>query len=151
MNPLPEDTLWEMRAFVFRFFAETARAPDVDETAVAFSLAPVEAASAYEVLHARHAIFLEPGTHQIRMVNPFSNVETSFRVHVGGKTYFANCAWDSLGIPVALGCDADVEAACAQSGAGIRLLVRDSQVSESDVLVHFLVPFARWYDDLVFT
>ena len=85
------------------------------------------------------------------MANPFSNVETPFRVHVDGKTYFANCAWDSLGIPAALHSDADMEAACAQSGEPIMLQVRDGRVSESDVLVHFLVPFKCWYDDLVYT
>jgi hypothetical protein len=85
------------------------------------------------------------------MANPFSNVETPFRVYASGKTYFANCAWDSLGIPAALGRDADVVAACAQCGENIRLQVRDGQVLESEVLVHFLVPFQRWYADLVFT
>jgi hypothetical protein len=72
-------------------------------------------------------------------------------VHANGKTYFANCAWDSLGIPVALHCDADVEAACAWSNEPITLQVCAGHVSESDVLIHFLVPFKHWYDDLVFT
>jgi len=31
------------------------------------------------------------------------------------------------------------------------LQVRDGGVSQSDVMVHFLVPFRNWYDDLVFT
>jgi hypothetical protein len=102
-------------------------------------------------LHNHHALFLYPGTHDILMANPFSGVETPFRVQANGKTYFANCAWDSLGIPAALHCDADVKATCTQSGDPITLQVRAGQISESDVLVHFLVPFERWYDNLVFT
>ena len=148
---MDENTLWDIRAFVYRHFADTTRAPSLGETAAAFALTHEAAASAYQALHARHAFFLNPGTHEILMANPFSNIETPFRVHAGGKTYFANCAWDSLGIPAALGSDADVEATCAQSGEAIKLQVREGQVSESDVLVYFLVPFARWYDDLVFT
>jgi hypothetical protein len=151
VSQLPENILWDIRAFVYRHFADTTRAPNADETAAAFALTHAEAASAYEALHARHAFFLNPGTHEIRMANPFSNIETPFRVHADGKTYFANCAWDSLGIPAALGRDADVEAACAHSGQPVRLQVRDGEVSESDVLVHFLVPFERWYADLAFT
>lgn len=151
MNQLPEDTLWDIRAFVYRHFADTTRAPSVDETAAAFALTREEAASAYQALHDRHAFFLTPGTHDILMANPFSNVETVFRVHANGKTYFANCAWDSLGIPVALHCGADVEAVCALSGERILLQVRDGQVLASGVLVHFLVPFERWYADLAFT
>ena len=148
---IDEDTLWDIRAFVYRHFADTTHAPNLDETAARFALTHKEAASAYEALHNHHAFFLNPGTHDVLMANPFSNVETPFRVHANGKTYFANCAWDSLGIPAALHTDADVEAVCAQSGLPISLQVRDGQVSESDVLVPFLVPFQHWYDDLVFT
>jgi hypothetical protein len=151
VTPLPEDTLWDIRAFVYRHFADTTRAPNVDETAAALALTHEEVASAYEALHAKHAFFLNPGTHDILMANPFSNIETSFRVHADGKTYFANCAWDSLGIPAALHCDADVDAVCSQSGEAVTLRVRDGEVSNSDVRVHFLVPFTHWYDDLVHT
>lgn len=151
VKPIPEKTLWDIRAFVYSHFADTTHAPSVDQTVAAFALTHEQAASAYVALHARHAFFLNPGTHDIMMANPFSGVETPFRVHANGKIYFANCAWDSLGIPAILHADADIEAACTQSGDPITLQVRDGQVSESDVLVHFLVPFERWYDDLVFT
>jgi hypothetical protein len=33
------------------------------------------------------------------MLNPFSAVETPHRVEAGGRSWFANCAWDALGIP----------------------------------------------------
>ena len=101
MRELTEETLWNIRAFVYRHFADTTRAPSVDETAATFALTHEQAASAYEALHARHAFFLRPSSHEILMANPFSNTETTFRVHANGQTYFANCAWDSLGIPAA--------------------------------------------------
>jgi hypothetical protein len=85
------------------------------------------------------------------MANPFSAVETPFIVHANNKTYFANCAWDSLGIPAALHANANIEGRCVQSADVIRLQVTDGQVSESDALVHFLIPFRDWYDDLAFT
>jgi hypothetical protein len=151
MREPTEETLWDIRAFVYRYIADSTRAPSVDETAAHFGLTHEEVASAYKELHNRHAFFLNPGMLEVLMANPFSNIETPFRVHTNGKTYFANCAWDSLGIPAALHSDADVEAACSQSGEHIALQVRDGSVSESDMLVHFLVPFKHWYDDLVFT
>jgi hypothetical protein len=123
----------------------------VDKTAAHFALTHEEAASAFEALHDHHAFFLRPGTHDILIANPFSGIKAPFRVHVNGKTYFANCAWDSLGIPAVLHTDANIEAACSQSGEPINLQVRNGEVSTSDVLVHFLVPFQQWYDDLVFT
>ena len=148
---MDEDTLWEIRLFVYRHFGGTARPPQLDETASRFGLTHEQAVEAYEGLHQRHAFYLKPGTHDILMANPFSAVETSFRVYAKDKTYFANCAWDSLGIPAALHADAQVEAVCAQSEEPIRLSVTDGQVSDSDVLVHFLVPFRDWYNDLAFT
>ena len=151
MNHSSEKTLWDIRAFVYSHFADSTRAPKIEETSAAFSLTVEQAVTAYSELNDRHAFFLSPGTHEILMAYPFSNIETPFVVHANGKTYFANCAWDSLGIPAALHSDADVETACSQSGQPINLQVRNGQVSESDVLVHFLVPFKNWYDDLVFT
>ena len=146
-----EDLLWNIRAFVYQHFAETTRAPHVDETASHFALTREEAVAAYEELHRRHALFLQTGTHDILMANPFSGVETPFKVYADNRTYFANCAWDSLGIPAALHADAEVDAACAQSGETIRLTVIDQQVKDSDARVHFLVPFRNWYNDLSFT
>jgi Alkylmercury lyase len=145
------DKLWEIRAFVYDHFKETIRPPTLDETAMRFALSTDEAASAYEELNQRHAFFLQPGTHDILMANPFSSVETPFKVYANGKTYFANCAWDSLGIPVALHSDAEIEAACSQSGVPIRLSIKDGNVSSSNALIHFLLPFREWYNDLIFT
>lgn len=151
VKAISEKVLWDIRAFVYRQFADTTRAPSVDQTAAAFALTHEQAASAYEALHAHHAFFLNPNTHDILMANPFSGLETPFRVQANGKTYFANCAWDSLGIPAILHCDADVKATCAQSGVPISLQVREGQVSETSVLVHFPIPFERWYENLPFT
>jgi hypothetical protein len=146
-----ETLISEIRAFVYRHLAETSHPPHVDEAALHFALTHEQAVSAYEELHRRHAFFLKPGTHDILMANPFSGVETAFKVYANNKTYFANCAWDSLGIPAALHVDAKIDAACAQSGKPIRLRVTDQQVQDSDALVHFLIPFQNWYDDLAFT
>jgi len=148
---MDEDQIWKIRAFVYQHSAGTTRPPLVEETASHFSLTPEEAASAYEELQERHAILLQPGTHKIQMAWPFSGVETLFQVHANDKTYFANCAWDSLGIPAALHVDAEINAVCAQSGDAIKISVTDQSISRSDALVHFLVPFQNWYADLPFT
>jgi len=148
---MDENQLWDIRAFVYGHFAQTTHSPSVGETATHFGLTHEQAASAYEELHQRHAFFLKPGTHNILMANPFSGVETPFKVHANDKTYFANCAWDSLGIPAALQVDAVIEAVCAQSGEEIQLTVRGQKVQNTGALVHFLVPFKNWYDDLPFT
>jgi hypothetical protein len=145
---MDDDRLWAIRLFVYQQFAETRRAPHVDEVAAHFALPHEEAGSAYEELHQRHALYLKPGTHEILMANPFSGVETPFQVHANGKMYFANCAWDSLGIPAALHAEAEIQASCAQSAEQIYLRVSGGQIQGSEALVHFLIPFREWYKDL---
>jgi hypothetical protein len=148
---MDETLLWEIRAFVYHHFADTTRPPSVEESASHFALTHDEVAAAYEELQRRHALFLKTGMPDILMANPFSGVETLFKVHANNKTYFANCAWDSLGIPAALQVDAVIETSCAQTEALIRLQISDRQIRNSNALVHFLIPFKDWYDDLVFT
>jgi alkylmercury lyase-like protein len=91
------------------------------------------------------------------MAWPFSAIPTDFKVHANGKTYFANCAWDMLGIPVTLHSEAIIEAVCTENDDRVQLEVRDGKILAagddglSNLLVHFPLPFARWYDDLTFT
>ncbi len=143
--------LWQIRHFVYQHFADTTRPPNVDETARHFSISIEEASEYYKELHNRHALFLDIKTLIIRMANPFSGIPTDFKVRANGKTYFANCAWDMLGIPAALHADAIIEAVCTESNEAVRLEVKDGKVMNSDLLVHFPLSFSRWYDDLVFT
>jgi len=175
-----DDTLlWQIRHFIYSHFADTTYAPSVEITAAHFNISTEEAREYYKELHNRHAFFLEPETLTIRMANPFSGIPTDFKVHANGKTYYANCAWDMLGIPAALHCDAVIEAVCTESNEAVQLEIKNGQsttnhvtLSDSEgslpptsetlqsqqplpqsdmLLIHFPLPFARWYDDLVFT
>jgi hypothetical protein len=143
--------LWKVRHFVYAHFSDTTHAPTVDETAHHFNISIEEASALYKELHNRHAFFLEPETLTIRMANPFSGIPTDFKVHSNGKTYYANCAWDMLGIPAALHCDAIIEAVFTESNESVQLEILDGKVTNGELLIHFPLPFARWYDDLVFT
>ena len=125
--------------------------------------APVEAArelgldveelrAAYRRLHEAHALVLEPDGESIRMLNPFSAVETPHRVEAAGRSWWANCAWDALGIPAALHVDGRVESACPDCGERVELEVRNGElVRGAELLVHFAVPARHWWDDIVFT
>jgi hypothetical protein len=135
--------MWAVRTFVYRHFAETTRPPTVDKTAAHFRVSAEDTADLYRDLHQRHALFLTPGTLSVRMANPFSAIPTPFRVHAHGKTYWANCAWDALGIPAALRYDGVVEAHCADCGSAMTLAVRDGELEGHGEVGHFLVPFHR--------
>src|SRR6476469_5660576 len=93
---------WQVRHAVYANIVENGRPPEFAEIAYELDIRPEIAQAAYERLNERHALFLTPGTHEIRMAHPFSGVPTTFRVAIGERTYWANCAWDALGIPAAL-------------------------------------------------
>jgi hypothetical protein len=146
-----DELVWQARAFVYQHFAVMTRPPTIKEFATHFALTPEQATEIYSELGQRHAVFLDPGTSNIRMANPFSAIPTAFRVQVNGKRYWANCAWDSLGISAALHADAIIETMCAENHQPITLRVQNGQVMSHHERVHFLVPFHRWYDDLILT
>ena len=141
-----------IRNHVYSTFVGEGRAQTTAETAAALGLAEDEVAAAYRRLHDAHALVLHPGTDEIRMLNPFSAVETPHRVEAGGRSWFANCAWDALGIPAALHADGSVSSECPDCGEPLQLEVRDGElVRGADLLVHFVVPARRWWDDIAFT
>ena len=149
--------LWQVRAFVYNHFADTAQPPRVEDAAQHFNISVEEASEIYKELHNRHAFFLEPETLTVRMAWPFSGIPTDFRVHANDKIYYANCAWDMLGIPVLLQSDAIIEAVCTESNDSVQLEIKNGRiapggdVASSTLLVHYPLPFSHWYDDVVFT
>lgn len=142
--------LWEARAAIYAHFAATGQGPTIADTAATLRVSAEAAAGLYHELHARHAILLDAGGETIRMANPFSGVRTGFRVTASATRYWANCAWDALGIPAALHADAAIIIEDPLGGAPLELGAVDGQVL-GEGLVHFLLPFRRWYDDLVET
>ena len=140
----------QIRVFVYRYIVENGRPPTVAETAIGMDLPPDNVQAAYGRLHDGHALLLEPGANTIRMAWPFSGVPTPFRVQVNGCRYWANCAWDALGIPALLQADARIEAVFADTGEAATLTVADARV-RGQAVAHFAVPFCRWYADIVFT
>lgn len=145
-----DERAWAVRRHVYAVIAARGVPPTADEAAVALGLPEGVIRAAFARLHELHALFLDPATGQVRMAHPFSGVATGFRVRCRGVDYWANCAWDALGIPAALGADATVAATYADGGAPAALRVAGGRVEGAGV-VHFLRPFRRWYDDLIET
>lgn len=108
------------------------------------------AATALRRLHDAHALVLD-GTGAIRMALPFSAVPTGHRVVSGSRNWWANCAWDALAIPAALGIDARIEASWIDTGEPVELGVVGGELTATDGYVHFTIPTRHWWDDIVET
>lgn len=149
-EPSPDDVA-RVKLAVYRFFAETGRAPTRAETAARAGIALAAVRPAWSALRAQRLLVVAPDGGSILMAPPFSGVATTHVVESAGVRYFANCAWDALGVAAALRRAARVRSRCAQSGEALDLAVAAEGPEESAWLFHSLVPAARWWTDIVFT
>jgi hypothetical protein len=125
---------------------ELGRAPTSAEVGDA-----AEVVAAWRRLHEAHALVLSAGGDELRMANPFSAVPTAYRVRADGCWWYANCAWDAIGICAALHVDGRVETSCPDCGEPIAVEVRDERPDDESLLFHCLVPAREWWSDIVFT
>lgn len=136
---------------IYQFFAETGAAPGVEDIAQRIGAAPDAVRRAYAELRALRVLFLEHDGETIRMAPPFSGVPTQHVVDTGSHRYYANCAWDALGICAALHTQATVRSECAATLEPLTLPVGPEGPGPSSWVFHSVVPASRWWKNLVFT
>jgi hypothetical protein len=107
--------------------------------------------TALQQLHAVHAIVLDPRTREPWMALPFSSVPTAFSVEGGGRSWFANCAWDAFGIPILVGVDAVISTTCPDCEGRIVYRVEQRRLVDAHGVVHFAVPAKNWWDNIGYT
>lgn len=140
-----------VKSAVYRHFADTGEAPRPKEVAAAIRSEESEILNSYARLQGLRVLVLGDDESSIRMAPPFSGVPTQHVVESGGVLYHANCAWDALGIPAALGHDAIVTSRCEQSGEPLRVSVTRGELEPCDWVFHCQVPATHWWDDIGFT
>ena len=142
----------DVRLHILRELIANGRAPSVRDTGAALGLSESDAASAYERLAANRVIVLKPGTRDVLMAAPLSAVPTPHVVRMAdGRSHYGNCVWDALGVIAMRGMDGDVETVCADCESPLQLTVRNGALATSSAVVHFAVPAARWWENIVFT
>jgi hypothetical protein len=153
-DPLdPQDA--EVRVAIYETFAATGRAPTPADLARKVALTGDELAASLGRLAEGRAIVRRPDSGEIWMAMPFSAVPTQFVVHADLVSWWANCAWDALGIPAALGVDATIHASCGDCEAPMKVVVTRGALTRSiddqEAVVHFAVPPRDWWTDIGFT
>jgi hypothetical protein len=126
--------------------------PSSSEIAAHFDAARDEVLRALRELKVGKTLLADPRTGEIWMAGPFSAVPTPYEVAADGVRWWANCAWDMLGIPVVADRPVHIDARCTDCGEAMTFDVDPGQSTISaEGVVHFLVPARRWYDDIGFT
>lgn len=146
----------DVKVAVYRHIAESGRVPTAAECAERVGAPVADIVAAWERLQSNRLLLLAAGPSGedapwIRMAPPFSGVPTQHAVEVRGTEYFANCAWDALGVVAALGGEGVVRSRCERSRVPLELECGPDGPPPSDWLFHCHVPAAHWWDDLVFT
>ena len=145
-----DDSDLTVRNATYGLFVERGGAAAAADVAAQLGRTEPEVRAAWRRLHDEHALVLDAES-DLRMLNPFSVVPTTFRVHAGGRSWYANCAWDAFGICAALDVDGRIETRCPDCGDAIAVEVVDGAPDDNSLLFHCLVPAPRWWDDIGFT
>ena len=140
----------DLRHATYRRFVELGSAPSAADVAATHDLPEAAVRAGWHRLHDAHAIVLDEDG-EIRMANPFAARPTDFRVEAGGRSWYANCAWDAFGIGAALHVDSRFETHCPDCGEQIPINVRGGVPDDRSPVFHVLVPAARWWTDIGFT
>lgn len=139
-----------VRRATYRRFVELGRAPTASEVADVTGVAEDAVRESWRRLHDAHALVIDSAG-ELRMVNPFAAKATDFRVDAGGRSWFANCAWDAFGIGAALHVDSSFDTHCPDCGEAVHVRIRDGAPDDTNLVFHVLVPAARWWNDIGFT
>lgn len=136
-----------VRVAVYDHFITCGDAPDAAELAQRLALTSAELTASYRRLAAEQALVL--GTDDtLWMAIPFSATPTDVQVQGAEVSWWANCAFDGLGIPAMLDVDGVVTTNCPQSGAPIVVTVRDGVPASGACVLHMSVALAQWWDSI---
>jgi hypothetical protein len=141
----------EVRLFIYQYFIDTGEAPPIRAIADKLTITKAGAKASLKALESQHALVLKPDSFDIWMAHPFSAVPTPYPVKTEKVTYYANCAWDAIGIPALLGVDSETETTCPDCATPMTFGVQGGQLTGSDGVIHFVVPPRKFWDDVGFT
>ena len=148
-----DTTVRKVRKAIVDGFVATGHSPSSADIAAALKITRQEVLRAFGDLPKYDTFAMERGTENVRILSPFSNLATPFKVAVDGEQrWHAVCGPESLAITYMFpGRTVAVEAHCRDCGDPIRIEMKDGEVLSQEpegLLIHLGVPVARWFEDL---
>jgi alkylmercury lyase-like protein len=147
---LPSVDAVDLRVFIYDWIVAHGEPPLTQDIGAHIGVSPAEAREAIANLNIGKAVLCDPATGEIWMAGPFAAKETPYHVFGSRASWWANCAWDSLGIAAIVNEDVVIEGSCADCGDPMRIRVKRGAV-QGDGLVHLLLPMRDWYRDIGYT
>jgi hypothetical protein len=141
----------ELRRFIYDDLIATGFPPRSDRIAERFGVTPSAARDSLAALKIGKAALLDPRSGEIWMAGPFASTRTPYAVRTDAGQWWANCAWDMLGVAAMVGGPVSLSAECTDCGEPFECDLNPGGRVDSDWLVHFLLPARQWYHDIGFT
>ena len=141
----------ELRIHVYDRLLATGYPPSTRELATHFDVTMPEVKRWLADLKIGKTILVHPHSGEIWMAGPFAASQTPYRVSGSDVTWWANCAWDMLGVAMIARQSVRIDAQCTDCGAAMTIDASPERPPGTDAVVHFLVPARHWYDDIGFT
>ena len=141
----------ELRIHIYDVLLDRGSPPSIAELARRFNGSAKDVRAAIASLGIGKTVLPHPRTGEIWMAGPFASEPTVYKVAGKRATWFANCAWDMLGGAMIAREWVSIDTRCGDCGETIRLSADHESPPSEDLVVHFLVPARRWYDDIGFT
>jgi hypothetical protein len=143
----------ELHHMILHYFLESGYAPDLAAMASYFGETRLhEIRSALVGLEEQHGVVLHPDKESVWIVHPLSTAPTNFRVHAKGMIFWGNCAWCSLGAAALLQPnDVTISTTSGAEGEPLEIQIVNGQLTPTSYLVHFPVPMAKAWDNVVYT
>ncbi|MEM9316608.1 MAG: organomercurial lyase, partial [Pseudomonadota bacterium] len=132
-------------------FLQRGFAPTLDELAARFGVARGLMRKALGELQDHHGVVLHPHSDEIWVAHPFSTVPTGFLVSSGGREWWGNCAWCSLGLAALVDAPATIRTSPGYDRPTVELRIVDGKLDRHDFVVHFPTPMARAWDNVIAT
>ena len=132
-------------------FLEAQRPPKIDELSSKFGCSADDVRTSLRTLAEYHGVVLHPKTDEVWVAHPFSSAPTTCVVHAGGKKWWGNCAWCSLGVAQLAGGTAEIETRLGGIGEAVTIRIRNGAVVDKDFVVHFPIPMQKAWDNVIYT
>jgi len=141
----------KIRFQVNKFIFDNGYAPTTGDLSEIMNIDENEVKTGLTKLAENHAIVLHPGTFGIWVAHPFSLAPTLFWVESGGRKWWGNCTWCSLGIAALTKADTRIFTKMSGEKDPLQIDIVGGKIVQKELLVHFPVPAKKFWDNVVYT
>jgi len=130
---------------------ERGYAPDLNSLSKILEAAEQDVEEALYKLQDYHGVLLHPNEPKIWLIHPFSLAPTNFYIKAMSGEWWGNCAWCSLGIAALIKENLSITTRIAASDEAIIVHIKNGELQEKDLLIHFPIPMQDAWNNVMFT